>query len=411
MKQRQGLAKFLFGPRCRAVNLLAGSFLVCLAFPWSNETPAQGSIKDSIAIRGPRTLNGDPIPCERIPVGEPDDYKPCIALLPDGELLLTAFHQYQQKGGKVLEQNLLFRSRDGGKTWSKPEKLPLLGREPYLTILKDGTIFLTGHLLAADVRNRHGYICGYLHRSTDKGKSWTSIRFESEKIRPKAANHSSRNVLEMPDGTLFLGVDYDGGGGPYFLWRSTDKGLTWERDRPCRIENFKSVYGFFGGETWLWAARSGKVWALVRVDSNEFPLKGRSIKAQDDQSDHFLLYASSDQGKTFKRIGEQGDYGEMYMSILRLQDKRLLLTFTVRDLKPPLGVRAVPGMESEDGFQFDLGADRLLLEARTPLGKSQGGGFGPTVQLRDGTLVTSYSYRGTDGKTHLEVVRWRLPGP
>ncbi len=99
----------------------------------------------------------------------------------------------------------------------------------------------------------------------------------------------------------------------------------------------------------------------------------------------------------------------MYMSILRLADKRLLLTFTVRDLKPPLGVRAVVGTETDDGFNFDFSHDRLLLDTRTPVGKPQGGGFGPTVQLADGTLVTSYSYRGNDDEPHLEVVRWHLP--
>ena len=41
-------------------------------------------------------------------------------------------------------------------------------------------------------------------------------------------------------------------------------------------------------------------------------------------------------------------------------------------------------------------------------------GFGPTVQLDDGTLVTCYSYAGTgkwedDSNFYTEVVRWRLP--
>src|SRR5262249_26621772 len=157
--------------------------------------------------------------------------KPCVAELPDGELLLAAFHQYMKEGNKVLEQSLLFRSSDGGKTWSKPEALELLGREPYLTVLKDGTIFITGHLLAQDVRNTVGYTTGFLHRSTDRGKTWRSIRIPSEDIKPKASNHTSRNVLELSDGTLLIGVDYDGGGGPYFVWRSTDRGATWERDR------------------------------------------------------------------------------------------------------------------------------------------------------------------------------------
>jgi hypothetical protein len=308
-----------------------------------------------------------------------------------------------------MEQTLLFRSRDGGKSWSEPEALDLLGREPYLTVLRDGTIFHTGHLLANDVRNPHGYTHGYLHRSTDRGKTWETTRVASEEIKPKAGNHTSRNVLEMPDGTLYVGVDYDGGGGPYFFWRSTDKGKTWEKDRRCGPAPFKSIYGFFGGETWLWPARSGKIWALVRVDSNEFPIEARKISAKDDQSDHFILFSSTDEGRTFARLADIGDYGEMYMSILRLADERLLLTLTVRDLRPPLGVRAVPGAETDDGFAFDLAHDRLMLDTKTPAGQPQGGGFGPTVQLADGTLVTSYSYRGADAQPHLEVVRWRLP--
>lgn len=216
-------------------------------------------------------------------------------------------------------------------------------------------------------------------------------------------------MLELADGSLLLGVDYDGGGGPYFVWRSTDGGKTWDKSQKCEPHDFKSQYGFFGGETWLWQARSGKVWALVRVDSNEMPIKDRPIKAGNDQADHFILFSSANRGTTFDRIRDFGDYGEMYMSLLRLRDKRLLLTFTVRDLKPPLGVRAIAGGETDDGFEFDFACDRLMLDTRTPVGKDQGGGFGPTVQLEDGVLVTSYSYRTEDGKTHLEVVRWRLP--
>lgn len=363
---------------------------------------------DSFAIVNPKTLAADTVECQRVALGEPDDYKPSIALLPDGELLLTAFHQHPLDGGKILEQNLLFRSRDGGRTWSGPQKLALLGREPYLTVLKDGTVFITGHLLPQDVRNKYGYTHGYLHRSTDGGRNWHSTRIESEGIKPGASNHSSRNVVQLADGTLLLGVDYGGGGGPYLVWRSADGGKSWDKTGNCEPVGFQSVYGFFGGETRLWAAASGRLWALVRVDSNEFPLANRPIKSTNDQSDHFLLYASDDRGRTFRYVSELGDYGEMYMSILRLADKRLLLTFTVRDLAPPLGVRAIPGVETDDGFRFDFAHDRLMLDTKTGA-RYQGGGFGPSVQLADGTLVTSYSYRGSDDKTHLEVVRWKLP--
>jgi hypothetical protein len=123
-----------------------------------------------------------------------------------------------------------------------------------------------------------------------------------------------------------------------------------------------------------------------------------------------MLWSSGDGAKTFDRVRDFGDYGEMYMSILRLQDRRLVLTFTVRKRQPPLGVRAIPGVETDDGFQFDFAYDRIMLDTKTG-SRYQGGGFGPTVQLDDGTLVTSCSYRGEDDKTHLEVIRWRLPMP
>jgi hypothetical protein len=99
----------------------------------------------------------------------------------------------------------------------------------------------------------------------------------------------------------------------------------------------------------------------------------------------------------------------MYPAILRLQDGRLLLTFTVRALHRPLGVRAVVGREAADGFAFDPTRDRLVLDARTPPGVYSGGGFGRTVQLDDGMLVTSYSWRDAQFVVHSEVVRWRLP--
>jgi hypothetical protein len=262
------------------------------------EVPIQADESGAASIHDPQLLPADPVRCERIALGEPDDYKPCVARMPDGELLLTAFHQHKRDGGKVMEQTLFFRSNDGGKSWDKTQN--------------------------------------------------------------------------------------------------------------CEPQDFQSQYGFFGGETWLWQAKSGKIWALVRVDSNELPIRDRPIRAGNDQADHFILFSSADSAKTFDRIRDFGDYGEMYMSLLRLRDRRLLLTFTVRDLKPPLGVRSLAGTETDDGFEFDFAHDRVILDTKTG-SRFQGGGFGPTAQFDDGTLVTSCSYRGEDDKSHLEIIRWKLP--
>lgn len=361
-----------------------------------------------IPVTDRKSLAADKLLAERIPVGEPDDYKPCIAKLPNGELLLTAFHQHKRDNAKVMEQTLLYRSSDGGRTWTGPQSLDLLGREPYLTVLKDGTIFITGHLLAQDVRNEWGYTTGFLHRSTDGGRTWKSTRVESEQIKPQASNHTTRNVLELEDGSLLLGVDYDGGDGPYFTWRSADGGVTWDKTQQCARRISKANTASSGARHGCGRrtrARSGPSSASIatKCRSKTDRLRPTTIKPTISFSGHQLT------AKTFDRSEDFGDYGEMYMSLLRLQDKRLLLTFTVRDLMPPLGVRAMLGTESDDGFDFDFAHDRILLDVKTPGGTPQGGGFGPTVQLADATLVTSYSYRSADGQSHLEVVRWNAP--
>ena len=83
----------------------------------------------------------------------------------------------------------------------------------------------------------------------------------------------------------------------------------------------------------------------------------------------------------------------------------------MRSLKPPLGLRAVLGRETEDGFEFDFQHDRIMLDTKTPAGLRSGGGFGPTVQLDDGTLVSAYSYRGrkpSGESIHLETVPFNV---
>ena len=77
---------------------------------------------------------------------------------------------------------------------------------------------------------------------------------------------------------------------------------------------------------------------------------------------------------------------------------------------------ATPGTTQEE-FTLDTAAELAAeagglskIEGKSPWGASQGGGFGNTLQLNDGRLVSCSSYRGPDAQTHVEVVRWRLPG-
>jgi hypothetical protein len=343
-------------------------------------------------------------------VGVPDDYKPCLARLRNGELLMVAFHQYPIQKPRVYEDYLQFRSRDGGRTWTGPETVALLGREFYASTLADGTVFLTVHLLAADVRNKDGYTHPYIHRSVDGGRHWITTRVGPDGFAPRAEAVTSRNIIELSDGTVIFGVSDNQSN--HYLWRSRDRGVTWDRSLRCDVPGFRTRFEYFG-EAVLFQHRSGKILNIVRVDSKEFPLQDRPspqwMKGWDDNTDHLMLYESADGGRTMRRVRDFAGYGIMYPAVLRLREGGLLLTFTVRSMEPPLGVHAVLGRETNDGFEFDFEHDHIVLDSKTPLDKPSGGGFGRTIQLDDGTLVTSYSYRGADDHTHLEVARWRLP--
>ena len=275
-----------------------------------------------IGIESPRALAGQRITGERVPVGVPGDYKPCIARLPDGRLLLVAFAPYQLEKGRHREEILLFRSGDGGATWSDAENLTtghgLLGREPYFTVLRDGTVLMTVHFLAGDVRNPTGYTRSFVHRSTDGGRTWSTTVAEPEGMAPGGASCTTRTVLELDDGSLLLGV---GSTGTPYLWRSRDGGETWPERHATVIEELGDDYPFpFLGEAVWWQAPSGRILVLARLDTahaGRFAVEVDDPDGRSDNVDRLILYASDDQGRSFRPLEALGRPGEMYPAILQ----------------------------------------------------------------------------------------------
>ena len=376
----------------------------------------------TIEIECPRVFQGVTVSGEVTSLGTPGDYKPCVAKLPSGELVLVAFSAMvlSAPARKQREEILLFRSGDGGRTWSTPQNLTAdmghLGREPYLTILTDGTMFLTVHTLSTDVRNPAGYSRSCVHRSEDGGRTWTTVLAQPDGIDPTTGSTvTTRNILEMHDGSLMLGVSGRGLGlsDSDYVWRSHDRGRSWSERDPIHVEGLGEDYPFpFLGEAVLWQTANGKVYVIARADPRYLPQPGDVVPSAEtfnDQCDRMTLYEITDEGRAVRPVRALGVLGEMYPALLRLNDGRLLLTFTVRRLRTPLGVRAVIGEEVQDDLRFDMEHDRFLLDTKTAPDVASGGGFGRTVQLDDETLVTSYSWRDAEHVTHIEVVRWRLP--
>ena len=387
-----------------------------------------------IEIRNPNQLPASGLPAERIPIGGKLEYKPNVAHLGGNELLLLCYLNDVERGLPTYS----YRSGDGGVTWEggRDEAVPN-GGEPYLSQLRDGTLLVTG--------GPWGY------RSDDGGNSWKQYQLPEEYAAVK--DNLSRNILQLHDGSLLQIVDHpscgNSGGPPQYgdelVARSYDGGRTWPECHATQVEGVPDGYPYsIFSEVVLWQARSEKIYGLARLEHRAYPLPGRELTPQElgnvaitllhygqppvqklsdtdfDQFGRLKAFTSTDQGRTWQLGPDLGDHGQMFHSILRLRDGRLLFTYTQRSIDPPLGVRAVLGRETDDGFEFDFDRDIIMIETKTPIGRCSGGGFGNTVELDDGTLVTSYSYWNPDigpsspatGGPKLfecEVVRWRLP--
>lgn len=378
-----------------------------------------------IRIINPRKLDSWLWPAERITVGIPGDYKPSLALLPTGELLMIGLWPEELADNRVREWTTLWRSSDGGKTWSERQLVQdMLGREQWLTCTRDGTLFATSHFLPQDINNQRGVCYSFVHRSTDSGQTWqrTEVFLEGAErggmpltTGLSGGGHTSRNLVEMPDGTLLLGVSI-GMSSVAYLWSSRDGGKTWHHGEPVRINDYKGKPydngdGFFA-EDFTFPTRSGKLlhWIRCGPPSLMYPMNdGRTTPDADDSGDRTIRCESTDGGRTWTNFRDFGNYGMMYVRVLRLQDGRLLLNYTQRAIYYPIGLRAL--ISDDDGETWDFDHDLLIIDGKTPWGMASGGGFGNTVQLADSTLVSAYTYRGADGRTHLEVVRWAVPRP
>lgn len=394
-------------------------------------TAAEQTAERPIKIVNPSALAGDDVPAVRLPLGIPNDYKPWIVPLKNGELLIVAFcfggkpSNELAAGEPYLERAVFWRSQDGGQTWGPREERPdIHGREFALSCLEDGTLIMPCHFLANDAANKSGYTHSKVFRSVDHGKTWSETRVGPEGFPEKAQTSTDWTAIELPDpdrpGEMFvqLGVGMQNGGkiapSHVFLWRSRDNGATWDKSTVPDTDGWIDVDGFFS-QSVTYRSAKGVLWHPVRVDATgphwKLPAVAGAETRSGDQDDRTMLWKSTDNGRTWRRHidgGRFGTYGEMYPRFLRLHDGRLLLTFTVRSNATdghPLGLRAL--ISPDDGETWDFTHDRIVISDRNH--GASGGGFGNTVELANGKLVSVYSYRGDDGKTHVEVVHWSLP--
>ena len=193
--------------------------------------------------------------------GPIDDRDAGIVQLPDGEILVTYFTSIAYRTPKFLSTdwprtsdqywwrrhdekisdkvraaalgNWAVRSRDNGKTWSKPEKLALKGQTPHGPILlKDGSLFQIGRSFTASRigTSEKGFTIVSAERSVDGGRTWQMLCPEipdmnGENAKPHMFHEP--HAVELADGTLVGMVRYHGADNCMRQTVSKDGGRTW----------------------------------------------------------------------------------------------------------------------------------------------------------------------------------------
>jgi len=321
---------------------------------------------------------------------------PDLEVLPSGELLAVFSGDrdwHVDPWGKVVA----VRTADG-KTWSEPAVLmdtPMDDRDPGLTVLPDGSLYLTFHgsfaygersgprydpykdyaaTITAETRARWQGFWGY--RSTDGGATWgTGVKMPAMTPHGPTVLHNGRLLIL--------------GGGP--VYESTDLGATWTKigEVPKNDATWKSRNAFMSEPTCI-DAGDGRIIGLARyADGNDIAVRQTE---------------SADGGRTWTEPVSTGMMGYP-TQVIRLRNGWLLASYSRR--LAPMGQRACL---SKDNGKTWLVDEEIALSNAVKQGRGDLG-YPASAQLADGSIWTVYYQveKESDGEyPALMGTHWRL---
>lgn len=302
----------------------------------------------------------------RTRVGPRGNYKAGMAMLADGKLVLATC---RREGGQQFMIHV-YLSVDRGLTWEEISKSPLMGKEPSLTTLPDGSLILTA-------QNMGQPMC--LARSSDGGRTW--------KASAVSGVCYPRNLIVEPDGSVLM---IRGNSPTLQLGRSKDGGKTWQFSEGL-IDGNKRAFD----EVASLRLKDGRLLAALRSQ-----IPGTTGEGFEDT----VVTESSDDGKHWSKPRVMVNTAEVHVYLTELQDGRILATYSNYHL--PWGVYAI--VSKDGGKTWDLDHPiELALSAGYYVG------WPVTIQLADRSLVTCYAVEAylkqPPENVVTEVVRWELP--
>jgi len=325
----------------------------------------------------------------RVRVGPRGNYKAGLTQLPGGRLVLATARKNDspdsEEGKKRGFSIWVYESADEGLTWQRIDKTPLFGKEPSLTTLPDGAMVLTAEGPSGGTALDE-MLVSY---SEDGGRTWET--------RVLQGYDCPRNLIVEPDGSLLMirvlrsgWIHRDSGSPNIQLCRSRDRGVTWQ---------------FSEGLVDWDCTEFGEIATLRLQDGRLLAALRRQVPGTIGEGfEDMVLTESVDGGQHWSRPVQLTNNAEVHAYLTELQDGRILATYANYHL--PYGVSAIVSddqgrtWDREHPIQLALSADVYT-------------GWPVTLQLPDGSLITSYAstayYREAPDHFVCEIVRWSLP--
>lgn len=314
---------------------------------------------------------------------------PQIQIAPDGMLLTFG---YNSPSHTTLPADVdCWASEDGGRSWRKRgTAAPRPARDANYCHWASGfsekqelLVVVSGMDDAANASGKRQPNNVRVFRSADFGKTWRAEGSFPTRLPGELKPYPFGSIVRGSDGTLrtlVYSVDEQHANvEATWMMTSRDDGRSW--GEPVKVADGinESVLMPLAGKGWL---------CVARTSSRPAPELGQELRQ----------FRSTDDGRTWTDEGLIAGYHKHPPHLLRLMDKRLLLTYGNRQ-----NGNIEARLSNDDGKTWS--APLRLFDASGDMG------YPSSVQLSDGQLVTvfyAHHSRMHDGY-HMGAIGWQAP--